>query len=239
MCTVSFVKASEGVEITSNRDETTLRSNAMAPATYIYKKKELIFPKDPQGGGSWIGGNKQGRMACLLNGAFDYHHHRPPYRHSRGLVLLDALATEDKDDFINNYDLNNIEPFTLIIYQNDTLTELRWDERKKHIKKLDPDKTHLWASATLYGPEIVQKRKEWFRKWEKENEISAPYSVRDFHYHAGEGDPENDVVMKRGSYLQTVSVTSMRLDDVKIKLIHDDLVGNNSGDAELFTDISK
>ncbi|NMM46785.1 NRDE family protein [Marinigracilibium pacificum] len=237
MCTVSFARVNNGVEITSNRDETILRSNALSPAIHLYKHTNLIFPKDPQGGGSWIGGSENGNLACLLNGAFVPHKHNPPYRLSRGIVLLDALVTNDVSTFVNNYNVHNIEPFTLIIYSNGELTVFRWDEKTRHIKTLDSNKTHLWASAPLYGPETVKKRKEWFRKWEKENDLSQTYNIRNFHYHAGDGDPENDVIMKRGPFLQTVSVTSMRLYKTRISILHDDLIGDNSGEEHL--DIEK
>lgn len=90
MCTVTYLPVSTGFVLTQNRDEAPTRSPQI-----ISKEKrfgtELLFPKDTKAGGTWIATARDGRTACLLNGAFEKHKHEPPYRLSRGLVLLDFL----------------------------------------------------------------------------------------------------------------------------------------------------
>src|SRR4030095_9832506 len=93
MCTVSFVPLSNSRFIlTSNRDETIKRGLASSPQKINRNGTEIICPVDPLASGSWIGVSEKGRVICLLNGAFERHKHRPPYRMSRGIVVLDALT---------------------------------------------------------------------------------------------------------------------------------------------------
>src|SRR5215203_4046611 len=113
MCTVTFIPLSDRVFITHNRDEQKSRTKALPPANYIINDQTVLFPKDSQGGGSWIGINKRGHSAVLLNGAFDKHIQAPSYRKSRGLILLDILASHDLLQTFQTIDLENIEPFTL------------------------------------------------------------------------------------------------------------------------------
>ncbi|MEJ0104484.1 MAG: hypothetical protein WDO19_18805 [Bacteroidota bacterium] len=58
--------------------------------------------------------------------------------------------------------LDEIEPFTLVIWEADELFECRWDGDKKYAKHLDKHVPHIWSSATLYNDEAIIKRKEWF-----------------------------------------------------------------------------
>ena len=97
MCTVTFIPLKNNrFVLTSNRDESPQRS----PETISSLRKEgqeIIFPKDKGAGGSWIAASSQDRLVCLLNGAFDCHQRTPPYRKSRGQMVLDffgAFCTE-------------------------------------------------------------------------------------------------------------------------------------------------
>ncbi|MFW0694651.1 hypothetical protein ACN091_10365, partial [Aliarcobacter butzleri] len=83
-----------------------------------------------------------GLTACLLNGAFVAHTPQPPYKHSRGLVVLDAFDYVSIDSFINQYSFTGIEPFTLLLAETDRLSgqrlvELRWNGRRLFISESD------------------------------------------------------------------------------------------------------
>ena len=84
--------------------------------------KEILFPKDTTGGGTWIAVSHQ-RITCLLNGAFKPHVPIMPYRKSRGLIVLDSFLFNSIDSFSKDYDLQNIEPFTMISvgFENESL----------------------------------------------------------------------------------------------------------------------
>ena len=150
MCTVSFIPVKDKCFITSNRDEKKSRKQAMPPAIYEFESGKLIYPKDGDAGGSWIALHENGNAAVLLNGAFEKHSPRPPYRISRGIILLDVLASENPIRRFDHVNLEKIEPFTIIIIEKGDLYECRWDSCRKYLRHLRSYRPYIWSSVTLY-----------------------------------------------------------------------------------------
>jgi hypothetical protein len=50
-------------------------------------------------------------------------------------------------------DLDNIEPFTIVLFQEQDLFSFGGMELKKAIQ-LDTDKRHIWSSSTLYSRKL-------------------------------------------------------------------------------------
>jgi len=182
----------------------------------------IMFPKDPQGGGTWMAVSEHGQTICLLNGAFEKHISEPPYRKSRGLVAVDALQFNTLDSFGKEYDLNGIEPFTIVGINNMNLQEIRWDGKHSHIKNFDPDLPHIWSSITLYAPEVIEKRKQWFKNWIKEQKEFNVDSIRSFHHLGGEGD-NNAILINRDNAMLTVSITTVFKEADRVSMIYEDL----------------
>lgn len=159
MCTVSFVPTKQGAIISSNRDENVARGNTISPTTYVENKVKLVYPKDEKGTGTWIGYNEFNFMAVLLNGAFEKHLYKPPYKQSRGLIIPFVLSNNNPIAAIQHYNFNEIEPFTLILFGNNNLLEFRWDGKKLFTQKLSNQQCHLWNSATLYSKELEAKNR--------------------------------------------------------------------------------
>ena len=121
MCTVSFVATNDSVIITSNRDEKTIRPSAIPPKSYTVNGQNLIFPKDPKAGGTWFVTKDDGTVLVLLNGAAEKHEVQLSYRKSRGLIVLEMISSASPKDFWIEIDLESIEPFTLVLFQNQEL----------------------------------------------------------------------------------------------------------------------
>ena len=121
MCTVSFVNVNNKIIITSNRDEKIIRPSAIPPKNYNINGKNVIFPKDPKAGGTWYVVDEKGTVLVLLNGADEKHQVEPLYRKSRGLIVLELISENSPKDFWNKIDLENIEPFTLVLFQENQL----------------------------------------------------------------------------------------------------------------------
>lgn len=208
MCTVTYLPISGGFVLTHNRDEAPSRSQHG-----LVRSDSLIFPKDAKAGGAWIATAKDGRTACLLNGAFVKHRHEPPYRRSRGLVLLDFFDWPEPRDFFEKYNLEGIEPFTFLFFQTEKVVQLRWDGNHRHLAELPPDQPHFWCSATLYPPHMQARREQVFRDWtEKGDGLSdrrLPSAILNLHLTGSVGDPENNYVMNRDGRVRTVSVTQV------------------------------
>lgn len=222
MCTVSYLPLESGqFVLTSNRDESPKRS----PLGLEFDNEgTLLLPREPQKGGTWICAAQNNRLVCLLNGAFDRHQHQPPYRKSRGIVVLDFFKYKTALAFFEDYDLEGVEPFTMVIYDNGKLYEFRWDETQKHPKSLDATQPYIWSSSTLYTSEIKALRQEWFNNWQK-TAPSTPQSILNFHQTAGIGDLENDLIMQRyDGALKTVSITTVQKKAAHFEMTYNDLI---------------
>lgn len=236
MCTVTYLPYRDGFILTHNRDEAPTRS-----PNHISREKRgrdtLIFPKDTKAGGAWIGASGGGRIACVLNGAFLKHQHRPPYRRSRGLVLLDFFESPEPDHFIEHYDLDGIEPFTFLYFTTERVTELRWDGALRHRKDLPVAKPHFWCSATLYPPPMQARREHVFHDWLNTHfnppsiirrpppaTSRLPSAIHRLHFTGSVGDPENDYVMNREGRVRTVSITQIVVQKNKARMRYSDLL---------------
>jgi uncharacterized protein with NRDE domain len=224
MCTVTFLPLkNNNFILTSNRDETPLRETN-PPQKYMEDNIEMLFPKDKKAGGTWIGTSSKNRLVCVLNGAFKKHIRKEHYSKSRGVIAKEILKSLNFENYVNNIDLTNIEPFTMVIvdWNNDQLNlyELIWDEEKKHFFKLE-NTPKIWSSSTLYKDDIKEVRKIWFKNWVSKNDFKTS-TILDFH-HSEIGDKEQAVLMKRPK-VETVSITLVKKDNSKIEMLYEDVI---------------
>lgn len=224
MCTVSFINNKGVAIITSNRDEKVIRPGAVVPRNYVHNGKNIMYPKDSKAGGTWFAMDENGTVLVLLNGGITKHNPAPPYRKSRGLIVLDIIANDSPKDFWKQIDLNNIEPFTLILYQEKVLYELIWDGFNKRKTKLDETQNHIWSSVTLYPEEIRKERSNWFFDFIKDkNEISA-LQMLDFHKNTHSDDAQNGLIINRENMMKTLSVTQVVIEQNKGAMKYYDLI---------------
>jgi Transport and Golgi organisation 2 len=231
MCTVTFLplKGENDFVLTSNRDESPKRA-----AIELISHQGLMFPREPLAGGTWICAHESKRLVCLLNGAFVKHQHRPPYRKSRGLVVLDFFKYENAEKFSLLYNFSGVEPFTMVIWENNNLYELRWDEEMVHFQSLDVQQAHIWSSCPLYSPDIQAQRAAWFAEFLATQPHTAA-DVLDFHKNAGAGDTENALVMKRADGRQTISQTQIiyKADISQFEMNYYDFIHQSTQNAQL------
>ena len=223
MCTVSFISQDSRYTITSNRDEHTSRPSSFEPREEVINGCKLVYPKDPKAGGTWFAINEKGTVGVLLNGAFEKHISQGGYAKSRGLILLDIISANSAMQHIEEIDLHNIEPFTLVLFENHTLLQFRWDGREKHIKPLDKGQNHIWSSATLYTQEIRAHRESLFSTFLASNDTTNAAAIVDFHCSNNE-DYENGFIIDRSTGLKTFSVTQAVIHTNEITLDHFDLL---------------
>ena len=224
MCTVSFVKSFDKVIITSNRDEKVVRASAIAPQNYIVKGKNVIFPKDPKAGGTWYVVDETGTVLVLLNGANEKHQMQLSYRKSRGLIVLDLIGSPSPKDFWVEIDLEKIEPFTLVLFQNQQLFQLRWNGVSKESIELNSNEKHIWSSSTLYPAEIRKERSDAFYTFLDNNPVISENEMYQFHRYSDAGNQENGLVINRNNELKTLSITQSVIENNKVSILHYDLV---------------
>lgn len=225
MCTVTWLPRMDGTcFLTSNRDEAPGRTAEEMVTRINAPGLKLWYPKDSNAGGTWICASENGKAACLLNGASKKHKHRPPYRKSRGLITLEAFDHDDFERFVHDVNLKGIEPFTLILAEQGRLMQLIWNGRIKTIAQPSYDAPHIWASSTLYPYAVREKRRQYLRRFLRENSSPEWDDIQQFHLQ-DLGDPENGFVINRGR-VQTISLTSVMLLPKNIKAIHRNLLNH-------------
>ena len=212
MCTVTYISNKDGDYIlTSSRDESIYRTGSLLPEIETHGDIKILFPKDGEKGGTWIGVTNKNRTLCLLNGAFDKHIPTNDYTKSRGLVVLDFFKTEHTYSFIETYSLKGIEPFTLIIIDGGnklTLTELKWDGLKKHTTQLNSSGCHIWSSATLYNSEQVSYKSKRFH--ENITKDTSDQAIFKYHDLGTELEPHLMKYISQVSPIETVSITQIK-----------------------------
>lgn len=241
MCTVSYIpkKSAGGFVLTSNRDEETLRPT-VSPRVYELGETKVGFPKDEKAGGSWIAANNNGRLCCLLNGAFVAHKKKPHHTQSRGNILIELTASPlSPFNFYEGINLVNVEPFTIVTIETRELeivhfSEFIWDGVKKHFRALNPGEPFIWSSVTLYNHEHRKLRHQWFNRFitEKNGSIS-PESILSFHADKHTGDQAVNVIMEREGNLKTVSITQVLPENGKFRMNYFDLHNQKNTSIEI------
>ncbi|MCM5663279.1 NRDE family protein [Galbibacter mesophilus] len=227
MCTVSFIPKNDGFYLTSNRDEDPLRETLPPQKTTLKNGVTLEAPIDKEKRGSWIATDNQGKVACILNGGFELHERQLPYAKSRGAFVFEAFEYDTFLDFMDGVNLNNIEPFTLILVDS-FLQVLVWDGKKKHIQLLSKEIPHLWSSSTLYSPEIHERKLEIFDEFLQKGKVTAESILA---LHGIDGDDEFVLNLP---YVKTVSTTQVIVNSEKAELTYFD-----RNLAEIASDTSK
>jgi len=226
MCTVSFVSVNNKVIITSNRDEQVARP-AMAPQSYLINNKTITFPKDPKAGGTWYAIDENANVLVLLNGSAEKHIWNPPYKRSRGLIVLEVISQTSPVVFWDTIDLDEVEPFTLVLFENRALYQLRWNGTVKDKQILDPAQNHIWSSSTLYAKDIRAQRAEWFHTFLDTNPFVTEAEMLDFHRYTENDNQQNGLVINRNDSLKTLSITQTVIEKNKMVLLYSDLINQN------------
>ena len=153
MCILSLFIKNGSFILTHNRDEDALRASSDVLCTKTIHGQKATYPVDMQSKGTWILTSEKFTTA-ILNGANHLHKRQPPYLHSRGLFPLKLIEINDIDLYIQHLELENIEPFSQMIIQNETLhtTVLQWDGSRLN-SKIVHENLCIMSSSTLYTPQ--------------------------------------------------------------------------------------
>ena len=221
MCLVSYIPLPEGYLISSNRDEYVDR-NATDIVTEQVGKARLYYPQDIKGG-SWIIASDVKVQIVVLNGAFENHKRKLPYRKSRGVMMKELFEYDSVVDFFEQYDFVGIEPFTMIIAGDAFLYEFRWDGFVKHVKELSKKSVHVWSSCTLYDHDAADRREKLLKNELSHLTEATISSYAAAHQYIHPEDERQGLKVKLLENLRTISHTQIVVDK-EVTLIHDDLL---------------
>jgi len=166
MCTLSWRREPGVLEVWFNRDEQRTRPIANPPQV---QKGPVPFlaPQDPQGGGTWIFVNQNGRIGALLN----FYEATAPapakgMLRSRGLLVRDLAetsASEDTESFLQRSVQQHVyAPFYLWTADVETTESLwAWDGTQLQARPL-PFPMH--TTSSFRTEEVCTFRKECFLK---------------------------------------------------------------------------
>lgn len=227
MCTVTYLPlGNNDFILTSNRDESPLR-RTIPPTKYIEDGVELVYPKDELAGGTWIGISEKCRLVCLLNGGFEKHQRNSYYKMSRGYVVKNILSADNSVSYVQDFDFENIEPFTIVLvdWNLELKTyELVWDGSQKHFQELS-QQPKIWSSSTLYDQQMKKERILWFQDWLNKQNSFDQEEILKFHQSTDKGTELTTLKMKR-PFVETVSITSVLRGNNKTSLKYLDIKEN-------------
>ncbi len=238
MCTVIYIPQINKKIFASLRDENPNRHTVSTPTTFIAETTTYISPTDPMGGGSWVGINNKGNVIILLNGGFVKHEQHSKYKKSRGLIVKELLENETPIFEWMMMELNDIEPFSLVVYTEDMLFQLVWDGKEKHKLRLNELSCHIFSSSTLYTPIAKNFREELFKKMIENSDAITEESLLNFF--KSNDDPENGFLINRNEKVKTLSLSYIEVNNQYLCLsYHDfinDTISNDYLSCDLFAD---
>lgn len=228
MCTVTYLpKANRHFLLTHNRDEHYTRAIATFPQAKILGNQKVLYPTDKKAGGTWIATSLHYTL-CILNGGFQKHIYTPPYKHSRGKIIIDFFEFQNPELFLQNYNVYNIEPFTLIIIEHhqNKIHQLVFDGIQKHHSFKDYSLPHIWSSSTLYDEKSRKIRETYFTRFVNQNQFNQKDIIQ-FHENKFEKYDTEGIQINRNNILKTVSLTSIKK-EAHIEMYYKDFFENKT-----------
>lgn len=147
------------------------------------------------------------RHYCLFNGAEHRHQHAPPYRHSRGQVLIDLSQKPNATEYFEQVNLTDIEPFSVLAVEREGVNLFRWDGKRISREKQDA-LPQIFCSSTLYTPEQQQLRHEYFERFD----LAEWRDIQDFHKSRFPIYDDEGIAIKRDK-VETVNLFTVLMDE--------------------------
>lgn len=208
MCTLTILREQDRVLVTMNRDDLAARPEG-APTVWPRTNPSFVAPIDLAAGGTWIGVNANGIIACLLN-RYDA---APTGRTSRGSIVLEAMRGASFGDARNTVAaLDHIaySPFTCVVIGRGGATRLDWTGEELTRDDLPAAKeATMMTSSSWQFDEVKAQREALFHKIWSNGRGSAD-RVATFHARRDSAHDAWTPMMQRPQS-QTKSITQVEL----------------------------
>jgi len=214
MCTVTCLIRENDIMLTSNRDIPINRPHSKPPEIYNFNSKNILFPLDPFGKGSWIGTNGT-EIVCLLN-----HKGEEKGVKSRGLltrkILTHEIKLNDLDSISKKYN-----PYKLIYLNNceKKFYEITWNTKKLNLNKIT-ESLKIWSSNSIYNIDKIKKKADYFST--NCNINCSSKDLLKFHL-----DSKN---LLKNNFYETTSITQIIHSDL-ISMHYKDLINQKDYDT--------
>ena len=210
MCTVTIVPYDDGFRLVCNRDERRDRPAAIPPMNRRQSHRTAIYPQDPLGRGTWVGGNDAGLVAALLNRSINAGAPggKGPLR-SRGLIipeLLDASSVAEAVDMAADLNPAQFNPFRLVVAERMVACVLTSDGLTLSVETPAVTRPLMLTSSSLGDDLVFAPRQLLFEELVMQHDGAWLERQAEFHDHQWPTHPEISVRMERAD-ARTVSRT--------------------------------
>jgi hypothetical protein len=190
MCTVAFVPLrGGGYALGHNRDERRTRSRGLPPKRIERDGRTVLAPRDPDGGGTWIGVHDGGTTCCLLNATESRPERLPSEPTSRGLILWELLHLQGADAIARRLadldnDLRGVRAFHLVVAEpsrddrSARSVRFRWDGGA--LERDDHEGPRLYVSSSLDPTGAERARAGGWRRLRERHEEIGPAELREW-----------------------------------------------------------
>ena len=234
MCTVTVIPVAADatrisrsplVRLVCNRDEQRSRPASTGPLLRRLGGRSAIMPVDPPSGGTWIGANDSGLVACLLNA-------NPPViakttskqrsHASRGTIVPILLAAETTDDAISlaeSIDVARFPPFRVLVHDNNSFLIASSDSASLSFSTPAPLQSPILLTSSGLGDYLVERHRRSLFDQMLSGRADLIAAQDRFHLHRWSDQPHISVLMSRPD-ARTVSQSVIELFPDSIALSH-------------------
>jgi hypothetical protein len=246
VCTVTVVPAGELVRIVVNRDEQRSRARGEGARVVALGARRAVMPIDPESGGTWVGANDAGVVACLLNVNGSRALEEGAARESRGVIVPLALAEgtlEEAAGAVAGLGPARFRPFRVLLVHGRRWCEVASDGARMERRGSGRVEGSMMLTSSGLGDALVEgpRRALFDRMLGRGAQVLGASGAsaggvleaqQAFHEHRWEERPEVSVLMNRPD-ARTVSRTVVDVSAQRITLLH--RVLDDAGNSETET----
>jgi len=186
MCTLTWLRDTNGLRVYFNRDEKRTRLPALPPAEKIVHGVRVLTPTDADAGGSWLAANEFGLVVAVLN-FYDAEATLPASNvnhQSRGHLILQLSTHQTPGSALADIDrlpLAMFRPFILVLFgegRDDAI--VRWNGRKIEKQHLLPEACPITTSS-FKTRDVLEARRRRFDGLSREMGGISDDMLRAFH----------------------------------------------------------
>lgn len=219
MCTLTVRRATPESDllVTMNRDEAMVRAPEHPPKLHESPAGPTwVAPHDGERGGTWMGANDSGLIACLLNFYLPDESLLPDRegtKPSRGAIIPELLERGDTADamawLLGDFDPEPYPSFDLHLISTESIHRLIWVRDGRFTCEEVKGEWNVYSSSGWDSAEVAEWRTQRFHEW-LDRGCPMIGSVPEFHLLQEEGHAERSPLMKR-DWSETRSVTQARI----------------------------
>ena len=220
MCTVSWIRSADQLDLFFNRDESRLRLPAHPPACFLQNDQRYLAAIDADAGGTWLAANEHGVVVAILN----YYQKQVPLAEgnfiSRGKLVTDLMDANSGGEAINRlaigasaaedaFNLRHYRACILLFFDpQHPPQKLVWDGRDA-VKSILEEPMHPISTSSFRTDDVLATRQAAFDQLTTEGH-PQPDELFAFHAHRDPDDDAYSVCMSR-SDAHTVSFSRVQV----------------------------